>query len=194
MQKVKQRSNNEYVQIILKEINFVLSQIDEYQVELLLKQILKAKTIVLCGAGRVGMAARGFAMRLGHLGLKAYMLGDSTVPALKKGDLFIVCSGSGETQTIYDLVIESKKSNAHVALISSYIDHNKSRMAKIADTVVVINAPSKIKMIEKFSSIQPMTTLNEQCLAIFFDAIVLRLMDELHETHDTMWARHSKLE
>jgi D-arabinose 5-phosphate isomerase GutQ len=39
-----------------------------------------------------------------------------------------------------------------------------------------------------------MTTLNEQCLGIFFDAVVLLLMEKMNETHDTMWARHSNLE
>jgi D-arabinose 5-phosphate isomerase GutQ len=39
-----------------------------------------------------------------------------------------------------------------------------------------------------------MTTLNEQSIGIFFDAVVLRLMEELNETHETMWERHSNLE
>jgi len=43
-------------------------------------------------------------------------------------------------------------------------------------------------------SVQPMTTLNEQCLGIFFDAVVLQMMRQMDETHDTMWARHSNLE
>jgi 6-phospho-3-hexuloisomerase len=182
------------IDLILKEIKTVLRNIDDYHVELAIKEILSAKKIVICGAGRVGMAGRGFAMRLGHLGLKAYMLGDATVPGLGRKDLFIVCSGSGETQTIYDLVVLAKKNNARVLLISSYIDHNKSRMAKLADTVVVINAPNKVRKVNGFSSKQPMTTLNEQCLGIFFDALVLLLMEKMGETHETMWKRHSNLE
>jgi hypothetical protein len=39
-----------------------------------------------------------------------------------------------------------------------------------------------------------MTTLNEQCLWLFFDAMVLEIMQKTWETHDTMWARHSNLE
>lgn len=180
--------------IILKEINTVLKDIDQYQVNLLIVEILKARVIIVCGAGRVGMAAKGFAMRLGHLGKRAYTIGDSTLPSIKKGDLLIVCSGSGETQTIYDLAVLGKQNGGRVALISSYIDHNKSKMAKIANTVLVINAPSKLKQINGFMSIQPMTTLNEQCLIILFDALVLMLMEKLHQTHESMWERHSNLE
>ncbi len=179
---------------VLQEISKVLGEVDEYQVGLLIQQIRKAEIIIVCGVGRMGLASKAFAMRLGHMGLKAYALGDSTIPAVKKGDLIIICSGSGETQTMYDLTLLGKQSGAKIALISSYIDHNKSRMAKIADTVVVINAPSKLRKINGFTSVQPMTTLNEQCLTIFFDSLVLVLMDKLKQTSDIMWKRHFNLE
>lgn len=176
---------------IVKEISFVCSSIDEKQVGILLKAIMKARTIVVCGAGRVGMATRGFSMRLGHLGFNAYALGDSTVPALGKGCLFLVASGSGETQTIYDLVVRAKENGATVALVTG---NAASRMGKLADSIVTVQAPSKTKPVKGFKSVQPMTTLNEQCLMIFFDALTLRLMQKTGETHDTMWARHSNLE
>ena len=76
------------VGMILKEISFVFSDIDESQVKALSDAIMRSEKIVVCGAGRVGMAARGFAMRLGHLGLKAYCLGDATVPSLERGIFF----------------------------------------------------------------------------------------------------------
>lgn len=179
------------IELILKEISLVLADIDENQVELLSDEILKANKIVVCGAGRVGMAVRGFGMRLGHLGLRAYSIGDSTVPSIKSGDLFLIGSGSGETQTIFDLVKLAKKDKARVALITG---NPESRMGKIADVIIQIKAPSKTKPIEKFLSIQPMTTLNEQCLGIFFDALVLKLMEKMSETNETMWERHSNLE
>ncbi|MDO8657565.1 MAG: 6-phospho-3-hexuloisomerase [Candidatus Levybacteria bacterium] len=182
------------VAIILKEINAVLKNVDEYQVDLAIKEILKARSIVLCGAGRMGLMTRAFAMRLGHLGLKAYFLGDSTVPAIGKKDLLIVCSGSGETQTIYDMALIGKKCGSRILLVTSYIDHYKSRIAKIADTVVVINAPSKTKKIKGLVSIQPMTTLYEQCLLIFLDALVLLLMKKSGQSFEDMFCRHSKLE
>lgn len=179
------------IESILGEIRTVFEPLDENQVSALLDEILKANKIVVCGAGRVGMAIRGFGMRLGHLGLRAFTLGDSTVPGISTGDLLIVASGSGETQTIYDLVEIAKKNGVRLALVTG---NPASRMGKLADTVVQIQAPSKTKAVEGFVSIQPMTTLNEQSLGIFFDALVLDLMERMGETHDTMWARHSNLE
>lgn len=192
---------------ILKEIDSVLNQLDEDQVSVLADQILSSKKIVTVGAGRVGMAARAFAMRLKHLGLDAYHIGDSNVPAVKAGDLVLVASGSGETQTIYDLAVIAKKHGTHLVVITANRD---SRIGEIADIIVDIKAPAKkvppvsVNLLRPAatlagadvlrSSIQPMTTLNEQCLHIFFDALVLDLMDKMGETHDTMWDRHSRLE
>lgn len=176
---------------ILLEVGQVLLKTEEKDVSFLIKELTEAKTIVVGGAGRVGMATRGFAMRLGHLGLKAFTLGDSTVPSIGRGDLFLVCSGSGETQTIYDLVEIAKKNKSRVALVTGNPD---SRMGRLADVIVKISAPSKTKTVDSVVSVQPMTTLNEQCLGIFFDAVVLQLMEKLNETHETMWARHSNLE
>jgi 6-phospho-3-hexuloisomerase len=179
------------IEIILQEIKSVLTQIDEKQVEILMDEILRAKKIVVCGAGRVGMAIRGFGMRLGHLGLQAYTLGDSTVPGIGEGDLLIVASGSGETQTIFDLVSIAKKNKSSIVAITG---NPESRIGLLADSFVKITAPSKTKAVDNFISVQPMTTLNEQCLGLFFDAVCLKLMERMGESHDTMWARHSNLE
>lgn len=176
---------------ILHEISTVLHGVDSEEVDQFIRRILGAEKIVVVGAGRVGYAAKGFAMRLGHMGFSAYMLGDTTVPAIGRGDLLIAASGSGETQTIYDIVEIAHNNDARVALVTGNKD---SRMGRLSDTVVVVPAPSKTKTVNGVTSIQPMTTLNEQCLGIFFDTVVLELMQRLGETHDTMWARHSNLE
>ena len=179
------------IQLILDEIKFVLSNLDEVQVENLIKEILAAEKIVVCGAGRVGMAIRGFGMRLGHLGLNAYTLGDSTVPGIGSKDLLIVASGSGETQTIFDLVAIANKNKCRIVAVTGNPD---SRIAKLSNHIVKITAPSKTKAVDGFISQQPMTTLNEQSLGIFFDAVCLNLMEKMGENHDSMWARHSNLE
>lgn len=176
---------------ILGEINTVLSKVNENEVRNFVDEISKSNKIILTGAGRVGMAVRGFGMRLAHMGFNAHVVGDATVPSISTGDLFVVASGSGETQTIFDLIEIAKKNGAKIALITG---NSESRMARLADVVVQIKAPSKVKSVEGFTSVQPMTTLNEQSLGIFFDAVVLELMEKMNETHETMWARHSNLE
>ena len=179
--------------VVLKEIDQILCRVNTKEAQALISEIIKAKNkkIVCAGAGRVGNALWAFAMRLGHLGFKAHCLGDSTTPAITKNDLLIVASGSGETETIYHLVKVASTIGAKIALVTGNKD---SRMGKLANTVAVIPAPSKTRTIPGFKSIQPMTTLNEQCLNIFFDVIVLDLMAKLKQTEKHMWGRHSRLE
>jgi len=181
----------ENLKLILEEMKGVLSKVDEEQVSELISAILGSKRIVCVGAGRVGLALKGFAMRLGHFGIEAYMLGDTTVPHIGEGDLLLACSGSGETQTVYDIIVIAKRNKAEVALVTG---NPASRMGDLANVIVELKAPSKTKPLADIVSIQPMTTLNEQCLGIFFDAVVLQMMRQMDETHDTMWARHSNLE
>lgn len=180
-----------YTEEILNEISFVLNKINQSEIKDLINLIENSNTIITCGAGKVGMAIKGFSMRLGHFGYKSYHIGDTTLPSIGEGDLFIVASGSGETQTIFDLTKIAKLNKSKVFVLTSNIG---SRIGRLADKSLIINAPSKTKKVDGFSSIQPMTTLNEQCLTILFDSIVLNIMDQTGETHETMWNRHSNLE
>jgi 6-phospho-3-hexuloisomerase len=176
---------------ILSEIQSVISQIDLIELNALIEAIKCSEKIVTCGAGRVGMTAKAFSMRLGHLGFNSFNVGDTTLPSIGKRDLFIVASGSGETQTIFDLTKIAKDNKCTVFAITG---NPNSRIGSLADGTISIKAPSKTSSINGIKSIQPMTTLNEQSLMILFDVLVLNLMDVLGETHDTMWARHSNLE
>ena len=176
---------------ILNEIKTVLDTVETNQVNEFINIILSANTIVTIGAGRVGMAIKGFTMRLGHLGLKAFHLGDTSLPSIGENDLLIVASGSGETQTIVDLTKIAKKNGANIFCITG---NENSRIGELSNHKLILKAPSKTKSINGFTSIQPMTTLNEQSLSILFDSIVLELMEETKENHDSMWERHSNLE
>lgn len=176
---------------VLSEITSVLTNVDNREIDIFADQIVGAHRIIVHGAGRVGMAIRGFAMRLGHLGFRAHTLGDSTVPNIAKGDLLIIASGSGETQTIFDIAQLGKRNYAGLALITG---NKLSRIGLIADTVIVMKSASSTNPINGVRSMQPMTTLNEQCLSILFDATVLILMAKTEQNGADLWLRHSNLE
>jgi 6-phospho-3-hexuloisomerase len=182
---------NELCKTITTEINGAFNRVSEETVTELAQSILHTRRIVTCGAGRVGLACKGFAMRLGHLGFTAFSSEDATLPPVGKEDLLIVGSSSGETQTVYDVVCLAKKNGARVVLITADED---SRMAKAANLVIVLNAPTKYSPRNRNASIQPMATLFEQSLQVFFDIVVLLLMKETQQSHDDLWARHSNLD
>ena len=147
--------------------------------------------IVCTGAGRVGLAMRGFAMRLNHLGINAHFLGETIVPHTGPGDLLIVGSGSGSTGSILKLTEIAKTKGIKIALVTS---SKSSPMRNLADASVVLNTPNKSSKGSETPSIQPMTTLFEQTLAIFLDSVVLDLMEKFGETTESMWGRHNVIE
>ena len=76
-----------------------ISEIQAEQLERLIDILLmtkaKGKKVLMLGAGRSGLVARAFALRLVHLGFNVYVQGETITPAIGKGDLVVAISGSG---------------------------------------------------------------------------------------------------
>ena len=175
---------------ILSEVAGVLQEVDLAEVRALAEGLVSARRIVVFGAGRMGLAGRGFAMRLAHLGLHSHFLGDATVPSISDGDVFLVASGSGETRSVVLMCEIARKNGAQVFAICGRRD---SSVAKLASIFTFLPAPNKLAGAIKSSS-QPLTSLNEQCCWLLFDIVVRHLMVRLEQSSDDMWARHSNLE
>ena len=56
------------IETIIQEINQVMELVDETELEQALPLFQKNKRIFVIGAGRSGFQAKGFAMRLMHIG------------------------------------------------------------------------------------------------------------------------------
>ena len=177
--------------LILGEIKDVLNSSSFDQYKDFMESILRANKIVVFGAGRVGIAMRGFSMRLNHLGLNSFFLGDVNVPNTGAGDLLIVGSGSGNTISVADIVVIAKRNNLKVVSITANLN---SLIARESAQVIVLNCQTKESSDTQRTSKQPMTTLFEQCLSIVLDSLILELMEAKNETHLSMLERHNRLE
>ena len=69
---------------ILEEIKDVIEKVDEEQVKKIMNVFNKETRIFVDGEGRSGFQAKGFAMRLMHIGYNPYVMGETITPALKK--------------------------------------------------------------------------------------------------------------
>ncbi|MCP6043014.1 SIS domain-containing protein, partial [Klebsiella pneumoniae] len=74
--------------------------------------ILRAKKIFVAGGGRSGFMAKAFVMRMMHVGLDVYVVGETVTPNLEVDDIFIVGSGSGETQSLAAMTKKAKSIGA----------------------------------------------------------------------------------
>jgi 6-phospho-3-hexuloisomerase len=184
-------STIQYAADIITELNRTVQAISPEQADRLVDTILSAKKIFVTGAGRSGLMTRAFAMRMMHLGLQAYVVGESVTPGIDGDDLLIIGSGSGQTKSLGLMAEKARGLGATVALVTIVPD---STIGRIADPVVVIPAKPKEDAGRGPTSIQPMGSLFEQSLLLFYDAIILEIMEKKGVDPNAMFGQHANLE
>ncbi|GIO86110.1 3-hexulose-6-phosphate isomerase [Paenibacillus faecis] len=180
-----------YASSIVEELRRAVDKISVNEAEHLVNLILKAEKVFVAGAGRSGLMGRAFAMRLMHLGIQAYVVGETVTPGIGSGDLLIIGSGSGETQSLIGMANKAKHIGATVALVTI---HPNSTLGRLSVTVQLPGSAKDSEDRESTASIQPMASLFEQMLIILFDAVILRLMDQMGQNARQMFDRHANLE
>jgi 6-phospho-3-hexuloisomerase len=192
----------EMMQLMASKIRAISKAISDDDVEKFLSELLHAKRIYVIGAGRSGLVAKAFAMRLMHLGLAAFVVGETITPALNKEDVMVVFSGSGKTKTVADIAETAKEIGAHICLITSNAD---SRIGKIADCIVIIEhhrdevdddaVEFEIRqMLGEHKSFAPLGTVFETASIVFADAIISRLMEITQTDENALKNRHINIE
>lgn len=181
-----------YVLKILNELTQNAEKIEMEQILIFLEEIKKAKHIFLSGAGRSGIAIQAFANRLMHLGFKVSLVGEISSPHSQPGDLLIICSGSGETESLKSLAKKAVESDVKIGLITMKGD---STIGKLASSIIVLPGTTKNENVHHSKEFkQPMGSAFEQLAFLTFDSIILNLMDKMEETSEQMFNRHADFE
>ena len=181
----------QYVNEIIEELNRTADLLTNEEAEKLVDYILEAKKIFVAGAGRSGFMVKSFAMRMMHMGLDAYVVGETVTPNLEKGDLLIIGSGSGETKSLVSMAEKAKNLGATIALVTIFPE---STIGQAADVSIKLPAKSKAETDSEYKTIQPMGSLFEQTILLFLDAVILRFMEKRGLDSETMFGRHANLE
>lgn len=177
---------------IIDELAKNAEKVSTDRLEALADAILGANRIFVAGAGRAGFAARAFALRLMHLGLAVFFVGEPTTPSIGPGDLLVINSGSGETGS---LVVMARRAKGFGAKLATATIYPEATIGSLADVVVLIpGATPKSALADTVRSIQPMGSAFEQMSWLCFDVVIMILMDRLHRDADEMFSRHANLE
>jgi len=185
---------------IAEQVLDVSGALDRKQVDNFIQALLGAKRIFVVGAGRSGLVARAFAMRLMHLGLDTHVVGETITPSLREGDLLVAVSGSGETSLTMSAAEIAKKIGAKITAVTSY---PKSDLAKISDHIVVLPGRTKTESTTDFLSREllgehpssaPLGTMFEIAALVFFDGVIAGLMAALGKKEEDLRARHATIE
>ena len=191
---------NDALQDILEKVTQTTSAVKEEDIVKFTSMLEEVDSIFLMGLGRSGLVAKAFAMRLMHLGLSVYVVGETTTPAITDKDCLIAISGSGETSYIISTTGIAKPVGSKIIAITSYPD---STLAKRSDLILQLQGRTKIDEEPNYArrqisglhnSLSPMGTIFEISALIFLDSVIAQMMDDLGQTEKDLKARHTVLE
>jgi 6-phospho-3-hexuloisomerase len=178
-----------FMQQMAATITKTADMLDEDQMAAFFQEMLSAKRVYIAGAGRSGFIAKAFGLRLMHLGLDVYIVGETITPAFRSGDTLVVFSGSGETHSMVSICGTAKQIGGKVCLITGSPD---SKMSRMADCFVNLGdltgyyRKDKIsfeirQLTGKYRSVTsafaPLGTLFETLALVFSDAVISALME-----------------
>ena len=179
---------NEIGQVV-SELSESSSQIPETALQSVIDLVNAHERIFVYGTGRSGLMLKAFAMRLMQLGKSSYVVTETTCPSVNKGDLLIVGSSSGRTQSVVLEAESAVKQGADLLVIAGNTD---SPLTKLKAPDILIESPNKYT--ETAQSVQPLGSLFEQMLLIVLDAVILRMVNQGIGSNKSMAQRHASLD
>ncbi len=179
------RKSIEYIQ---NKIEYILKKVPEPDINKIKKLFFRSNRIFVYGAGRSGLVAKAFAIRLIHLGYQTFVIGETVSAPVTKRDLVVIVSGSGETIPAVMTAEIAHKLGANVVSITG---KKNSEIAKYADITLFISATCNEKEREKYA---PLGTLFEASVWILLDGIIADLLESKKESEEDMRKRHATLE
>ncbi|MFS0764424.1 6-phospho-3-hexuloisomerase [Peribacillus phoenicis] len=182
---------SQYLAEIIKELNRSVDLIANEEAEKLVNGILESKKVFVAGAGRSGFMAKSFAMRMMHMGIDSYVIGETVTPNFEKEDILIIGSGSGETKSLVSMAEKAKSIGGKIATVTIFPD---STIGQLADITIKLPGSPKDQSEGDYKTIQPMGSLFEQTLLLFYDAVILKFMEKKGLDTNNMYGRHANLE
>ncbi len=177
--------------IVTGEISAVLDRVDEKEADRLVEEILAAEKVFLIAVGRVFLSLQCFGKRLNHMGIETHVVGSVTEKAVTEKDLLIVASGSGESIVPRAIAQKARSLNVRIGIITAA---PASSIKSIADFAVHLPCPTKTNTPGTVKSVQPMSTLFDQSLHIFGDAVAMQIQEKKGLPGESLWKNHANLE
>lgn len=166
------KSESDQLSTVLAEITRVATAIDRTEVNGLATSLLAADRVFVTGEGRSGFMAKAFAMRLMHLGIGVFVIGETTTPAIQSSDTVVAVSGSGTTG---GTVRVAEQATALGATLWAVTTDPGSPLGALAAGHLVIPAATKYRRAGEAPTIQPLSSLFDQATHIALDVVCLTI-------------------
>ncbi len=167
-----------------ERVTEALARIDPTSIVRAVEILTKAPQIFVYGAGRSGIIGRAFAMRLVQAGLRAYVIGESVTPIVRRGDAVFILSGQGESYSSIQTANIVRREGAELIVLTGRAG---SKLAHAATQLLVVEFPEDAER----ARYAPLGTLFESASLRLTDALIAELLRARGETEDSMRRRHA---
>ena len=163
-----------------------LNSVSEASLSAAVEAIDTAPRIFVTGAGRSFLFLKSLAMALMQIGGAVYATGEVSTPAVSPGDLLVVGSSSGSTQSVLLFVEQAKAQGAKVLAITS---NPQSPIGQVADVVIEMGDGR-----EALETPWETGSFFELALGPLGDVLVEEVARRRGATSDTVSQHHANLE
>ena len=170
-------------QTLLERLGRVMDKVDWSSFVDLAEMLPRARRTFVTGAGRSGLVARSFGMRLMYAGLPVFIPGETITPAAGEGDLLVAISCTGQTGITDYMARRARQLGASVVVLTA---DPQSPLAKDADKVVTIPAEAPDIVLR--------AAVFEHAASLCLDAVFNVLSERLRLDLAAFAQRHANLE
>lgn len=186
---------------IHQQVAPVMENLDQAQMEAAVLAICGAKRIFVAGMGRTGYMMRALAMRLMQMGLDAHMIGDTDTPCAYEGDLLIIGSGSGETESLKGYAAKAHKLGVKVLVLTGHTDSALGRTADLAvaiplneETCKDTTGAIRVRETGNHGDTMLLGSKSELCTMLTGEMLVMMTFQQLGVSQADMLRRHACFE
>lgn len=172
------------VEYIGTQVTLAIEELDPALVTRTVAAISRAPQVFVYGAGRSGIIARAFAMRLVQVGVTAYVIGESVTPIVRKGDLAVIFSNAGESQSSLQTANIVRREGAELIVVTS---REGSKLSHAASFLLVL----RFRESAERPGLAPLGTLFESGSLRLGDGLIAELMRVRNETEESLRRRHA---
>ena len=165
------------------EIAAAIAAVDGESVDSLVETLMNAHRVFVSGVGRSGLVGRAIAMRLMHIGLSAYAVGEVSTPGIDSGDLLLAITATGRG-TIENQCQVAVKAGAAVAVIST---RSTGAIHDLAEVAVLLPIRSAVPTQQHAGS------LFEQSALVIGDAVCREIQGRRGVPTAELDRRHANL-
>jgi 6-phospho-3-hexuloisomerase len=170
-------------QELLTRITQTMDQVNWLDFLELANLLPRVRRTFVTGAGRSGLVARSFGMRLMHAGLPAFVPGETITPAAGENDLLVAVSCTGATGITDFIAGRARQVGAKVVVLTA---EPESPVAKKANKIVYIPAAAEDIVLR--------AAVFEHATSLCFDAVFNVLSGRLKLDLKEFRSRHANLE